>query len=172
MKNYRKIGQGSFSNVFRKGNSKEVLIISNDPVKECMSFGWFPKTRLFPTIARVDYGEATSTYKMKYYEKVTAPKKQLNARAYELYKELRALHPIFTLTRTKRPTCFYWIDEFKKLKNKNVRQILIEAVESLMNYGDDVCFEISPRNIATTKTGNLILLDCFFLHSQLQLKRG
>jgi len=50
---------------------------------------------------------------------------------------------------------------------KTAKTALIDAVSALTNYGSDICFEISPRNIAVTKTGNLILLDCFFMRSKL-----
>jgi hypothetical protein len=42
-----------------------------------------------------------------------------------------------------------------------------DAVEACANYGSDVMFEISPRNVAV-HNGNLILLDCFFIKSKLR----
>lgn len=160
---YTKIGQGLFSTVYRKGNSKKVLIISRDSVKECMALDWFPNSRLFPKIDRLNYNDdGTSTYTMRYYDKVIAPKKQLNKQSYRLYLTLRNLS-----TCTSNPHDLYecWIREFKKLPKefKTTQRVLIEAVEALTNYGTDIAFEISPRNIAVTKSGNLVLLDCFFM---------
>lgn len=168
-KGYKKIGKGAFSSVFRKGDSNNVLIISNDVVKECISLGWFPKSRLFPKIERLSYNDdGTSTYKMKYYDKVIAPKKQLNTKAYRLYKALRSLE-VINYPENDDLLHDAWIKAFKNLPSelKTAKGALIGAVEALTNYGADICFEISPRNIATTKTGNLVLLDTFFLKSQL-----
>jgi hypothetical protein len=168
MKGYKMIGKGSFSKVYRRGNENSVLIISNDPVKECMSFGWFPKSRLFPTVERLSYNDdGTQTYKMKYFDRVRAPKRQLNAKAYELYKALRDLFDTFPHYVYGYQLYSELIIAFKSLpkKFKTAKIALLEAVDALTNYGSDICFEISPRNIAVTKSGNLILLDCFFMRS-------
>jgi len=168
MKNYKQIGKGSFSTVYRKGNDKDVLIISTDPVKECMSLDWFPESRLFPKVKRISCNEdGSQTYVMKYYGKVTAPKRQLNKRAYALYKELKNLS---VLCLDENLMYEKWILAFNSLSNrfKNVIEVLQDAVDALTNYGPDICFEISPRNIAATKSGNLVLLDCFFLRSELR----
>jgi hypothetical protein len=167
-KNYKKIGAGSFSTVYRNGKSDKVLIVSTDPVKECMSLGWFPDSRLFPKVERVGCNDdGSQTYKMKYYPKVTAPKKQLNPRAYNVYKTLRDLD-----FPSGKDHLLYekWIKIFEGLPSKyqSVKNALFEAVDALTNYGPDICFEISPRNIACTKSGNLVLLDCFFLRSELR----
>ena len=42
---------------------------------------------------------------------------------------------------------------------------MIDALRACSNYGSDVGFEISPRNIFIDN-GNLILADCFFIISQ------
>jgi len=169
---YKRIGAGSFSTVYRKGNSNHVLIVSTDPAKECMSLGWFPDSRLFPKVARLSYNDdGTQTFKIKYYEKVRAPKRQLNERSYKLYKALRKLDVTCqndNLLHDKWRKAFNGIPvEFKAAK-----EALLEAVDALTNYGSDICFEISPRNIAVTKAGNLILLDCFFLRSALSEKKS
>lgn len=169
---YKRIGTGSFSTVYRKGNSSHVLIVSTDPVKECMSMGWFPDSRLFPKVTRISYNDdGTQTFTMKYYDKVTAPKKQLNERSYKLYKALRGLD----ITYCKDHLLYdKWVKAFNELPKefKAAKEALLEAVSALTNYGSDISFEISPRNIAVTKSGNLILLDCFFLRSALREKKS
>ena len=57
-------------------------------------------------------------------------------------------------------------------KFDNEKEAILEAIDAMCNYGSDVSFEISPRNIAADKDGNLILLDCFFIKSQLSNVRG
>lgn len=171
MKGYKKIGRGSFSTVYRKGNEPSVLIVSTDPVKECMGLGWFPKSRLFPKINRMSYNDdGSQTYTMQYYGKVTSLKKQLNKKSYQIYKALRDI-PIPQV----EDYLLYeaWIKAFTTMPKefKRVGEILSEAVDALTNYGSDVCFEISPRNIAATKSGNLVLLDCFFMRSELIKKQ-
>jgi len=47
------IGKGSFSTVYEL-SEKQVLIKSSDPIKECMSMGWFPESKLFPNIERIE----------------------------------------------------------------------------------------------------------------------
>lgn len=168
MKDHKLIGKGSFSSVYRKGKSDKVLIISRDNTKECMSLGWFPDSKLFPKVTRLSYNDdGTQTYSMKYYEKVIAPKKQLNKRSYKLYKALKDLGVYFCDDHRLYDA---WLKEFDKLpaEFKQTKETLKEALDALTNYGSDICFEISPRNIAATKTGRLILLDCFFFRSDLR----
>jgi hypothetical protein len=169
-RSYKKIGQGLFTSVYRKGNADKVLLISTDPVKECMSFDWFPSTPLFPKVKRLSYNDdGTSTYEMKYYSKVRAPKQQLNNRGYKLYLALRELN---RAPFGSNPYDFYshWREEFKKLPNtfRVAQGHLVDAIDSLTNYGPDINFEISPRNIATRPNGGLVLLDCFFMPHKLE----
>lgn len=165
----KRIGKGSFSSVYRQSKNK-VLIISTDPAKECMSLGWFPDSRLFPKVIRLSINDdGTQTYTMKYYDRITAPKKQLNERSFKLYQALRRVFADFYTPENIDDLYSEWIDAFRELPNefKTARNALIEAVEAMTNYGPDICFEISPRNIAATKAGNLVLLDCFFIQSKL-----
>ena len=155
------IGKGSFTKAYRKDKTT-VLLKSDDPIKECMSMGWFPDSRLFPKIIRTDFGE----YEMKYYEKVSSLKKSLTDTHYEMYKELRKVSENIERTSNIYDGLFNVIDGFKMIKDRRLKEIMIRAVEACSNYGSDVEFEISPRNVAVTKTGKLILLDCFFMKSK------
>lgn len=165
-KGHRRIGKGAFSSVYRKGTSNTVLIISDDPVKECMSLGWFPGGRLFPKVDCVGVVRDRKAYSMKFYPKMKAPKQQLSKQGLSLYRALCAL-----------PYCYdshELIEAFKALPcefNKAKKQ-LIEAVEALWNYGEDVAFEISPRNVTCSTSGALVLLDCFFMRSHLMATRA
>ncbi len=170
--NYGKlIGKGAFSKVYRKDNENKVTVLTDDNVKECMGNGWFPDTSLFPKVVAIDHDEI-STYEMPYYPKVRAPKKELTKRSYELYNALRELADTM-------PYCANKYDSYEKLHkhidtipakfSKEKREIR-EAIEALSNYGPDIAFEISPRNISKTARGKLVLLDCFFFKSALQKK--
>lgn len=162
-KGMKKIGTGAFSTVYKKGNNK-VLIKSVDPVKECMSLGWFPNSSLFPKIERVaksDCGEY-SFYEEKYYPKVSSLKNNLLPNEYEFYKTLRNLHPTMGYNRL--------FEAFDKLPSKFARKKahLKEAIDGLSSYGEDICFEISPRNVAVHNK-KLVLLDCFFMETALSI---
>lgn len=168
MKGNTLIGKGTFSTVYRKGSSKKVTVLSNDPVKECMSLGWFPKTRLFPKVERCFHPGTRQAYSMKFYSKVRAPKRELNARSYELYRVLKELVDDYGYSRSLTPY-EQWSAAFNTLPAKFSREKahLLAALDALSNYGSDACFEISPRNIAKTASGKLVLLDCFFMRSAL-----
>ena len=161
----RKIGQGRFTTAYRLEDGT-VKLVSCDYVKECMSLGWFPKHRLFPTIFRTDYGEnGYQEYQMKYYNQPKSLKTVLCPRDYRLYRLLRKLEdtpPIGSFSYD------IWINRFSTLPDefKHEREALLGAVEACSNYGDDVAFEISPRNVGVYRQ-RLVLLDCFFLKSQL-----
>lgn len=166
------IGKGAFSTVYQK-TAKKVLIKSNDHVKECMALGWFPETPMFPTIERVGLSDCCewSFYEEKYYPKVKSIKNNLTAFEYEFYKALRALFNSNTYCQNPYDTLDMWREKFESLPGKfhHKKAMLLEALDGLSNYGTDICFEISPRNIAIHGK-KLVLLDCFFMKSQLNRK--
>lgn len=167
-KGMKQIGKGAFSTVYRM-NKHKVLIKSCCNAKECMSMGWFPETPLFPTLERIgtsDCGEFFF-YTEKYYEKVRSLKYNLTAFEYGFYKELKELFFSFVMPENKHNLIDAWREQFAKLPNKyhHKRRMLMEAVDAMGNYGSDVCFEISPRNVAV-QGKKLVLIDCFFMHSQ------
>lgn len=168
MNKMKKIGQGAFSKVYRK-SSDTVLIKSIDHVKECMSLGWFPNSRMFPKIEQVgqdDYGEY-KFYESKYYPRISSLKNELLPSEWEFYKALRGLDR-FSCIAQKGSYLDHWRKQFETLPSKfnHKKQALFDALDALSNYGNDICFEISPRNIAVSGK-KLVLLDCFFFHSQL-----
>ncbi len=165
-KTLKQIGKGSFSTVWKKDN-KTVLIRSNDNVKECLSLGWCGNSRLFPKLKRVMIDDDFSFYECKFYDKVSSLKSSLLPSEYSFYLELRKFSALFG-------TDYYKLyDLFNALPSQynSKKKALLSALEGLTNYGSDICFEISPRNVAVEK-GKLILIDCFFFSSQLKAKRG
>lgn len=161
-----KIGRGSFSTVYKK-NNKTVLIKSLDPVKECMSLGWFPKNRHFANIKRISVNNDYSFYEMRLFEKVRAPKQVLKPAEYKKYLQLREVSNKFYAKYEESYYVHFERALIALLSDKRLIQALLEAYNACLNYSDAVRFEISPRNIAATKSGNLILLDCFFCSDML-----
>lgn len=157
-KGLKLIGKGLFSKCYQL-SAKEVLIQTNDHVKECNAL-FMPYISFIPQIERVD----DDLYVMEYYPKVTSLKNELRPKEYELYKELRSLDIGYNVKSYNLMDA--WRGQFNTIKNKRIREGLNEALDCYGNYGTDICFEISPRNVAV-KNGKLILLDCFFIKSQM-----
>jgi hypothetical protein len=155
-----KIGKGLFSTAYLQEDNKTVLLKSTDNIKECMSLGWFPESKYFAKIERIE----DNLYKMKYFKRVNSLKKSLRPQQYEIYKELRKLAIGFIKNNYDRLDM--WRNQFNTLKNQTIKNTLIQAIDACSNYGSCVSFEISPRNVAVSKTGGLILLDCFFMQDQ------
>ena len=160
------IGRGMFSTVYRK-NAKTVLIKSIDPVKECMAMGWFPSSRMFPKTTRVailDDDQGTALYEQRYYPKVKSVKAALKPAEWEFYRELREMQSNINPFLDDYKALDSLQALIKALPSKYARKkaALLGAIDALTNYGQDIRFEISPRNVAA-HNGNLILLDCFFM---------
>ena len=162
------IGRGAFSTVYRK-NAKTVLIKSVDPVKECMAMGWFPNSRMFPKTTRVailDDDQGTALYEQRYYPKAMSLKAALKPAEWEFYRELRG--NVWMACNVFGNDPYKTLDSLRSvisnLPSKYARKktALLGAIDALTNYGADIRFEISPRNVAV-HNGRLILLDCFFM---------
>ena len=150
------IGKGLFSKVY-KVNSKKVLIKSVCYSKECTSL--FINSMWFPKLERIELNE----YLCEFYPKVASLKSSLKPKHYELYKELRKIN---VYCHNDYDNYYKLREEFEKVSNKSLRTALIDYLDDFAQYGTDIGFEISPRNVAV-KNGRLILLDCFFNKSQL-----
>ena len=160
------IGRGMFSTVYRK-NAKTVLIRSVDPVKECMAMGWFPSSRMFPKTTRVallDDDQGTALYEQRYYPKVKSLKAALKPAEWEFYQGLREMQGNINRLLDDYKALDSLQSLIKALPGKYARKksALLGAIDALTNYGPDIRFEISPRNVAV-HNGSLILLDCFFM---------
>ena len=173
MEKLKLIGKGVFTKCYQK-DEKTVILHSKCPLKECMSFGWFPDTPLFPKLERIDYlddGE-TQVYEMKYYPKVKSLKNNLKESQWKIYKELvRIRRENINTPKNHHMLYNHWQKAFKTIKNRRVKDIMLQALDACANYGSDICFEISPRNVAVDK-GKLVLLDVFFMYSKLQEVRS
>lgn len=154
------IGKGSFSKVYKSG--RNVYIKSKDHVKECMALGWFPNSHLFPKVSFSD--KDGYDYKMRYYKKYNSLKNHLKPKEYEKYLLLRKFNGVTGYNE------LYQV--FSKIKVRSLKEAMISSIDALSNYGADICFEISPRNVTISEAGNLVLLDCFFKVSQLKMVRG
>ena len=166
----KRIGKGSFTTCFLNDDGKTVTLHSCDPMKEGLALGVISNSRLFPKIERLNYSDNGAVYTMKYYPRVKSIKSNLNPLHYSYYLELREAYDRISYDKLYDAS-FVVIASFKLIKNRYLRRVMIEAIEACMNYGTDICFEISPRNIAVDK-GRLILLDCFFSGSLLRQQRG
>lgn len=161
------IGKGSFTKAYQISET-EVEIVTICPAKEC--YAMFSQGNTFaPKIEKIDYREdGFSVYSMPLYPKVTAPKKQLNAEAYNVYMTLR------NIANT------YAIDYYKFIEAVEASELDEDTKESVCELCSDACngidpmdmgFEISPRNITTDDKGNLIMLDCFYSRKLLRTTR-
>jgi hypothetical protein len=155
------VGRGAFSRVYKK-DARTVLIVSRDKAKEAMASAEWPPSRLFPRIKKISEGY----YEALYYPKVRSLKETLKPRHYALYRHLVALSSSYTLGCGYRSLHSGFSQNLKGYRSQ--REAILGALDALANYSSDVCFEISPRNVATTPSGNLILLDCFFFRHQLR----
>lgn len=168
----RLIGEGMFTKCYLLDNNT-VQLESVDNVKECMALWGFPESYLFPTIEAgdvLDTGERL--YKMRYYPKTASLKNTLEPRQWRLYQALRGLSVGYV--KKDYDLAMHWCKAFESLPDEfeEEKEALIGALDSLSNYGQDICFEISPRNVRAMD-GKLLLLDCFFFRSALiKSKRG
>ena len=166
------IGKGAFTTCYRQTNTK-VLLKTTDPVKECMAHGWFPSSHLFPKVEYVGSKGDKRLYTMNYYHKRSSLKKSLKPSHWKDSQLLRAIMNEFNpFSIDKYSRYSHWYKVFSKIKKRSLREALIGALEALSNYGSDINFEISPRNVAVSPTGGLVLLDCFFMSSALKRVRG
>lgn len=164
------LGKGAFTRAYLLDNDR-VRLESRDPIKECMAHGWFPESRLFAEVQQIDDG----VYEMEYFPRVSSLKKTLNARDWALYQTLRTMADVYhcRTMSLKNKALMHGelhkvIDEFDAANAgyEDEFQALREAVDGCCNYGTDIGFEISPRNVAV-KGDELILLDVFFIRSHL-----
>lgn len=152
------IGKGAFTRAYLMSSGR-VLLKTCCPIKEAMAWGWFPESPLFPEVEYVDVG----VYEMEYYPRVPSLKKALKPDQYTIYKTLNAIYrtSAFDMIRMNDADRYsYWYKRFEELPEE-LAEVLHEALDACANFGSEIGFEITPRNVAV-KDGNLILLDVFF----------
>ena len=160
MKTMKLLGRGAFTKAYLMDNGK-VLLKTCDPIKECMANSWFPDSELFPRLVWIDLG----IYEMEYYPRTKSLKSSLEPGQYAIYTALRGLKAPYT----KNDNDLYsaWYELFDSLEDDKLKLVMQDALGACSNYGKDIGFEISPRNVAV-RDGKLVLLDCFFSVSKLR----
>lgn len=163
------IGKGSFTKCYLMDCGKRVQLQSTDPVKEAMAWGWFPESVLFPKVDYVDLG----VYEMDYMPGTRGLKSELEPEQWELYQALRVVFLRNVWVQREDDLYHAWYGEFEKAADAygesyigEAFRDLMEALDACANFGSDVSFEISPRNVRAVN-GKLVLIDCFFLQSAL-----
>lgn len=156
-----KVKQGHFTTAYLYQEENKVILNSRCPIKECMALGWFPDNRLFPTIKFSEL-EDTETFEMPLYTTGRNIKSIVCKEDYEgIYLPLQKVEIVNDRE-----------DFIRKLKETSITEdifeVLVEAYEACMNYEHNPGFEISPRNVAATAEGKLILLDCFYIKSKIR----
>jgi len=165
MKSLKLIGAGLFSKVYSNDALDYVIITKKDCIKEAMAFNWFPESRYFPKIEEIEI-EGDHYWKMKKYNKTKKIKGLLNDEDYKFYQELRKIFKNKPIIKNKYDSYIVLHDLFSNsLLTNDQKELMLDALSACANYGADVSFEISPRNIFIDN-GNLILADCFYLISQ------
>jgi len=153
------IGRGSFTKAYQISEN-QVEVVTTCPSKECYAI--FSQGNPFaPVVEKLDYlHSGESVYLMPLYAKVKAPSRELNPESLEVYKALRAINNKYSVRN--------YNDFCSEVDGTSLSEDVKEYVKDLCG---DVCngidcydlgFEISPRNIAVGKDGQLIMLDCFF----------
>ncbi len=156
------IGTGLFTKCYEfKGHEKsKVVLVSTDYVKESFSMSWVTPSQLFPRIKAV---ETLDTDKKVYYMdrfktgKASAPIGTLNKKNLELYYELKKINKVWGLGNLRRAAM--------GISNDSFREMFLDALNYLTNWGDDMVFDFRPSSIAIQK-GKLILVDVFFFEHQ------
>lgn len=184
--------QGMFTKAYNHpDDSSKVVLISCDPIKDCMAHGWFPDARnngwdtdLYPVIDQIgpcDWMRIPGNWRIYSMDRLERPrslKKAIPEKDYELFKRLQRFmdDDVFGIVRYRHFTISYLhkvIAESDHLQDWT-KDFLIESVSGCANAGCDPTFEISPRNVAV-QNGRLVLLDVWLMISELtksQLRRG
>lgn len=173
------IGKGLFSYVYyiKEGQQDRALIATCDTLKECYSLGWMPEKDdslpcFFPQdVRKIDTCDDGNycLYSMPLYTCMSSLKECLLPEAYAVYQALRKLQ-----TRLFGLAVWDAVKEIQKDTNlpEPVKEMLIDGLEAMGNYGTDIGIEVSPRNVAVSE-GKLVLLDIFYIRSMaLKVRHG
>ena len=165
MKSLKLIGAGLFSKIYSADALDYVIITKKDYIKEAMGVEWFPESRYFPKIEEIEI-EGDYYWKMKKYNKTKKIKGLLNDDDYKFYQELRKIVKNKPIIKNKYDNYIVLYELFSESSlTEDQKELMLNALTACSNYGSDVDFEISPRNIFID-SGRLILADCFFIISQ------
>jgi len=161
-----KIKQGHFTTAYLYQEQDKVILKSRCYIKECMAHGWFPDSELFPSIKFADIEDDVNTeftvYEMPLYIHGKGVKSNICKEDYEgIYVPLRKIQCVIDYADFEEQLTIVGVSE-------EVKEVLLRAYEACTNYYSDISWEISPRNVAATAEGKLILLDCFYIESQIR----
>ncbi|MGL5583785.1 MAG: hypothetical protein ACRDCE_22960 [Cetobacterium sp.] len=156
---------GAFTVAYVDHGLNNVYLKSVCPIKECMAMGWFPESELFPTIERVTCTQGI--YKMEYFPRVKSLKAALDPDQWAIYQTLRTVQGKIRYDLNSHRNHEMITLAFNTIKCDELRETMQEALDACANYGTEIGFEISPRNVAV-KNGKLILLDVFFNAKKLE----
>lgn len=167
------MGKGAFTKCYLKDCGARVLLVSTDPIKECMAWGWFPDSTLFPKVDMIEVG----TYEMDYYPSTRGLKEHLEPEQWELYQTLRRCFSESPHVKKEADLYSSWYSIFEDAREKASIKVIkegigdvLEALDGCANCGSDIQFEVSPRNVRA-RGGKLVLMDCFFMVSSLEKVR-
>lgn len=174
---FKNIGKGAFTNCYDMLDGK-VLLETVDPQKEAIACNWFPESKLLPTIedAPAKYnsekmrgGSYLQYYISPKYNKVRGYKQDLKPIDQKRYQELKKFYDNLPVPPDNKHYCLDVLrDNLNSAKMRPMlKELLNDCFDAMANYGSDIWFEISPRNIATDAKGNMILLDCFYMIGKL-----
>lgn len=160
------VKKGHFTTAYLYQEQAKVILKSRCYIKECMALGWFPYNELFPSIkfADIEYDVNTEfkVYDMPLYVHGQSVKSNVCKEDYEgIYIPLRKIQYVIDYADFEEQLTTVGVSE-------DVKEALLEAYSVCTNCGSDVGWEISPRNVAATADGKLILLDCFYIKSQIR----
>jgi hypothetical protein len=171
-----RIGKGMFKTVFKskkpRKDGQDVVAITSDGSfdHEILSYACdrSPKSRHIPCTKFVGYIDDQRVYTMQLYK--SPLRKTDSPKAWEQYKMLKeASEKAARKHRSRNPDMALdeyraTIENYKKMPghSKAIARALDYIEDASANYGTSFLWEFTPRNLATDKSGNLILLDAFF----------
>lgn len=160
----QRIGAGMFSTAYRERDGDRVFALSDDNVYDkeiaALTRGQLPDNPHVPAVERFGSTADKAVYTMPYYN---APlRKGAAPEAWSHYKDIKQCH-----SSAKAKFVHERNDQTVDcVRERPVPPMLVEALDGLKdwaaNYSSEYGFEFSPRNLASDKAGNLVLLDVLF----------
>lgn len=164
------IGRGKFTKVY-DNNDNTVTVLSSCPSKECYSLGWVSSSKEFgydiclnPIYDFKDYKNELRCYISPKYEKFK--KAKVPVEDYEVYKQLVIFSKKINRNNNIYDNLFAIIKAANNELSGWLKDFIISQAEAMGNFGTDIDFEISPRNVMV-HNGRLVLLDLWFYRSKL-----
>lgn len=173
------IGKGMFKRVFkskkRRKDGRPIVAISSPDnydheilASVCREY----RSQHVPCTEFVGYVGDERVYTMKYYK--SPLRKADSPRAWRQYQQLKKARDEASREWGYRQDMYdghkYMDKTIEIFKRNGGSQALVRALETInrhvKNYGPTYRWEFTPRNLATDRRGNLILLDPFFDQEQ------